>query len=534
MPRAHHWGMGEWCPIFYLWLSVLDGMGKSQQWITGMDPAYLLDKYGREDEMTMQDIEGNGSVLKPVQTKWAAGFIHGDPFEEHKVVLDDYLLPRIRDRVTIGPKVSALRDFFLNSLEETVKDAAQCGDRVLLMIFSHGDYDTDGGLLVGVSPVKLTIYMTSCYSGHWVETVEFQGRDLKPVVLAAANRNEESFGFVWSHTQRHAGGLLSAATITDLCKEPIGLPQDASEDTSREYRTLTMEITAEMNRLCLPANVTAFYGFSPVFSDRESQKRFWRRTGYNLHDYRTNFDRRFIADSIDGTHPDILAWQTRHPGVVDEDYPEATGGYGATSRGLVASRSMRYLINQYLKAKPRLEAPEHKALWRRWRMYNKGQLNHEQKVTLRRELLACLQMNTMANQYAKILGLYKLSRIEYWTVASTAQYYDRDTFGEYSVTIAHSRILHIELPNKLMVKYHRKPSQYLAASMLLAGYNKWDVQEAIAKLWRLRKSGKIMDQVSADYLHSIRYSKSVETIRALLGVKHSNQPRRSLADVNWR
>ncbi|KAE8341464.1 hypothetical protein BDV24DRAFT_163302 [Aspergillus arachidicola] len=569
-------GDGWMVSDFYLWLSVLDGMGKSQQWITGMDPAYLLERYGREDKVTMEDIEGDGSIFKPVQTKWAAGFIHGDPFEERKVVLDDALLPKIRDRVTIGPNGSALRDFFLNRLEETVKDAAQCGDRVLLMIFSHGDYDTDGGLLVGVSPfdneediknavirpehiasilaqhpsVKLTIYMTSCYSGHWVETVEFQGRDLKPVILAAANRNEESFGFVWSHTQRHAGGLFSAATITELCKEPISLPQGASEDTSREYRKLTTEITAEMNRLCLPANITAFYGSSPVFSDRESQERFWRRTGYNLHDYRTNFGRlqtlppsdphpkrdrrRFIADSIDGTHPDILAWQQRHPGVVDEDYPEATGGYGATSRGLVAHRSMRYLINLYLKAKPRLEAPEHKALWGRWRMYNKGQLNHEQKVALRRELLACLQMNTMANQYAKILGLYKLSRIESWTVASTAQYYDRDTFGEYSDTIAHSRILHIELPNKLMVKYHRKPSQYLAASMLLAGYNKWDVQEAIAKLWRLRKSGKIMDQVSADYLHSIRYSKSVETIRALLGVKHTTQPRRSLADVNWR
>ncbi|KOC13229.1 hypothetical protein AFLA70_57g003791 [Aspergillus flavus AF70] len=197
-------GDGWMVSNFYLWLIVLDGVGKSQQWIIGMDPAYLLDKYGREDEMTMEDIEGNGTVLKPVQTKCAAGFIHGDPFEERKVVLDDYLLPRIRDRVTIGPKGSALRDFFLNQLEETVKDAAQCGDKSSANDISYGDYDTDGGLLVGVSPfdneedikdavirpqyivsilaqhpsVKLTIYMTSCYSGHWVETVEFQGRDL--------------------------------------------------------------------------------------------------------------------------------------------------------------------------------------------------------------------------------------------------------------------------------------------------------------------------------------------------------------------
>ncbi|RAQ45700.1 hypothetical protein AFGD_005847 [Aspergillus flavus] len=126
-------------------LIVLDGMGKSQQWITGMDLAYLLDKYGREGEMTMEDIEGKGTVLKPVQTKCAAGFIHGDPFEERKVVLDDYLLPRIRDRVTIGPKGSTLRDFFLNQLEETVKDAAQCGDKSSANDISHGDYDTDGG-----------------------------------------------------------------------------------------------------------------------------------------------------------------------------------------------------------------------------------------------------------------------------------------------------------------------------------------------------------------------------------------------------
>ncbi|KAF5857449.1 hypothetical protein ETB97_005763 [Aspergillus alliaceus] len=569
-------GDGWMVSDFYLWLSVLEGMGKTQEWITCLEPDYLLDKYGRENKVTMEDIEGDRSVLKPVQTKWATGFIHGDPFEERKVVLDDALLSRVRDRVTIGPKGTGLRDFFLNRLERTVRDAALCGDRVLIMIFSHGDYDTNGGLLVGISPfdsgenignavicpehitsilakhpnVKLTIYMTSCYSGHWVETVEFQGAQLRPVVMAAAKRNEESFGFVWSHSQRHAGGLFSAATVTELCEEPTTLPEDASQDTSREYRKLTTQISAEMNRLCLPANITAFYGSSPVFSDRESQEKFWRRTGYSLHDYQTNFDKlhtippsdphpkrdrkRFSADSTDGTHPDILAWEQRHQGVIDEDYPEATGGYGATSRGLVAPGSMRYLINRYLRAKPRLEAPEHKALWGRWRMYNKDQLSHEQKVALRRELLVYLHMNTMVNQYTMVLGLYKLTNIESWTLASTAREYDRDTFGDVSDAIARSRILHIEPPNKLRAHYHRKPSQYLAASMLLAGYNKWDVEEAIAKLWRLRKSGKIMDQISADYLRSIRYSKSVDTIRALLGARPATQPRRSLTDVEWR
>lgn len=76
-------------------------------------------------------------------------------------------------------------------------DASKSGDRILIMMFSHGDYDSAGGMCIGIdvtSPfeddrllepshmafilkypnVKITIYMTSCYSGHWVETTSFR------------------------------------------------------------------------------------------------------------------------------------------------------------------------------------------------------------------------------------------------------------------------------------------------------------------------------------------------------------------------
>ncbi|KAB8220324.1 hypothetical protein BDV33DRAFT_203627 [Aspergillus novoparasiticus] len=49
-----------------------------------------------------------------------------------------------------------------------------------------------------------------------LETVEFQGAQLKSMVLAAVKRNKALFGFVWSHSQRHAGGLFSAATFIEL------------------------------------------------------------------------------------------------------------------------------------------------------------------------------------------------------------------------------------------------------------------------------------------------------------------------------
>ena len=132
--------------------------------------------------MEVFDDEGP-HVMKPVQTKWASRFIHGDLFETRKVVLDESLRPLVLAKVTsysilentarlqkgpwplravltgisgviysntIGPKGATLRDFFLQQLRNTMVDAAGSGDHVLIMIFSHGDYDSAGGLCIGV------------------------------------------------------------------------------------------------------------------------------------------------------------------------------------------------------------------------------------------------------------------------------------------------------------------------------------------------------------------------------------------------
>ncbi|KAI9928591.1 hypothetical protein MW887_001805 [Aspergillus wentii] len=361
-------GDGWMVSDFYMWMHVLQGMGKSQEWITSMTPKYLIEKYGREDRTTMSSMENDEvGVEKPVQTKWSSGFVHGDPFEPRKVVLDGELLPLVQEKVTIGPKGKSLRDFFLQRLADIVTEAAASGDRVLIMIFAHGNYDTLGGLGIGmdssegrrdpngfITPkhiksillpfphTKVTIYMTSCYSGHWVETTEFQAIDLHPAVLAAAEKEQESFGLVWSNSQRHAAGLFSSATIGEIVKEPATLPPDTDADTSREYREVTTALVAEMHRLCPPINITSGWGSSPVFTDNESHAKFWKRPGYSLDVYKRNYDRlRTIPASdrrreletelVDRNDPEILAWQERHPGVLDEDYLKATGGYARVS-----------------------------------------------------------------------------------------------------------------------------------------------------------------------------------------------------------
>lgn len=103
-------------------------------------------------------------------------------------------------------------------------DAAESQDHVLIMIFSHDDYDSAGGLCIGVDlltnddcekylkpshitsilseypDIKTTVFMTSCFSGHWVETTEFKGRNLISAILAAAEMDQDSFGYVWSHS----------------------------------------------------------------------------------------------------------------------------------------------------------------------------------------------------------------------------------------------------------------------------------------------------------------------------------------------
>lgn len=562
-------GDGWMVSDFYLWMHVLEGIGKSQEWITTMTPDYLMDKYGREDTVTMEYVDDDDrSKRKPVQTKWKSGFIHGDPFEARKVVLDDVLLPQVRNKVNIGPSGVELREFFLSRLQDTMDQAAGSGDRVLIMVFAHGDFD-EGGLGLGVQDdykdgelltashmapifsgypqVETTIFMNSCFSGHWVETTKFQGCQLKPVVLAAAEKEEESFGFAWSHSQRHAGGLFSSAAIAELMNEPPFL--SPNEDTSREYHEMTTALVAEMHRLCLPVNIQAGYGSSPVFTDNESQEKFWQRTGYDLHRYLENYNRlltipasdphpkrnrkTFEAEFVDGNDPEIVAWGQRHPGILDEDYPEATGGYGRTTRGLLSERNMRHLIKCYFRSKPGLQTVEHRMLMQSIRAYKDGFLGRDEQMRLRAVLSSRLQLNRTANIYVKFLGLYRLPDIEDWSLGQTSRELEPAVFKTFFGKVASSGLFQADVGSEgKRGPYYRKPAQYLASAMVLAGYDIWDVKAGIEKLLEAKNSERLTDIVTK----SIGYSRSISTIRSWAQATRTkpSHKRPPLSDIDWK
>lgn len=222
-------GDGWMASDFYLWMYVLHCMGRSQKWITSMEPRYLIEKYGKKDKVNLGQIDEDSDIWKPVQMRWASGFVHSDPWEERVLVLDKDTLPFAEGKVTIGPGGVALREFFLHFLEQTFAEAVKSRDPILILMFSHGDLESPGGLYIGtefrttediLTPkmiaeihikyhnVQVALFMAPCYSGHWIKTVGFQGNN-KPTALAAVQPDQETFGFVWLSPQRQGVPTLS-------------------------------------------------------------------------------------------------------------------------------------------------------------------------------------------------------------------------------------------------------------------------------------------------------------------------------------
>ena len=272
--------------------------------------------------------------------------------------------------------------------------------------------------------------MTSCYSGYWVETVEFQGNN-KLTVFATAESEQETFGTVLSNSQRHAGCLLSTSAITKLLQEPAELPPDADEDTSIEYKNHTNAILSQIYRLFFPGNISD-YGSTPVFPSPNNQEKFWERTVYALHDYRSNYNQlkkipasdpyskrghnKYEGGLIDSSHPE-LTWEKRHSDVVDDEYPEATAGYGSTKKGLKSKTDMGYLIFRYLSSQNGSTGyVESKMLMDRIRTYDRNGLSPKDQVFLRKVLISRFVLNKFANKYAEALGLHQLPPIEEWDV----------------------------------------------------------------------------------------------------------------------
>lgn len=199
-PQRDGWMVSD----FYLWINVLDGMGKTQNEFTCEDPHTLLAKYGSESKDP--DWTTDKATIEQYRTE---GYLQGDPFEERALVLSKNNINSMAGKITQSNHGTGLRDDFLRQVETICKIAEAADEPVLLMAFCHGDVsDTDfGGLCIGINPgsqnetgflsmellgkslektpnVRVSMYMTSCYSDNWIFTPEL--KLVKPTLMSAA------------------------------------------------------------------------------------------------------------------------------------------------------------------------------------------------------------------------------------------------------------------------------------------------------------------------------------------------------------
>lgn len=137
-----------------------------------------------------------------------------------------------------------------------------------------------------------------------------------------------------------------------------------------------------------------------MFADAHSQEKFWKETGYKLDQYKANYDRLRTIPASEPHDADIL----------NEDYHEMTGGYGGTTRGLVPSANMRYLVMLYLQSNPGIHTTEHRELINFIRSFYDGGMSIEKKVRLPRLLISRLELNRQATECARGTGAVETSR----------------------------------------------------------------------------------------------------------------------------
>ncbi|KAL8997173.1 MAG: hypothetical protein Q9169_003500 [Polycauliona sp. 2 TL-2023] len=510
-PRLDGWMVSD----FYLWMAVVEGLGKSQSWLTCENPHALLERYGKEQIQLEYLTDEN--ELERAKMSWSEGYLHGDPFEERVLVLGAKNVAQMAKRVTLCNPGTSLRDDFLHRVEQTCRAAEAANEPVLLMSFCHGDSNPQGlgGLCLGIDPgtksgtdflspkllsqvlaktpkVRVSLYLTSCYSGNWVITPEF--KPLDTTVMAAAQQNEESFAWEHSSSLRHAGGVYTGAFLRELQHEPHELPDDADADESRTYTQVCRAVIAEASRLWVRVG-----GSVPMFTSNGGHDKFWKRTGFPLAAYKRNYDRLERVPASDpnpyrdskrdpNNVPDseYYAWLARHPEDAEEEYGSRSGGYGKTRRGL--GSSLAYLAGRYMASHPGpRNAPSNTAMHNDIEMFQAGNYDNDINTIerVRSQVLYRIWMSELANKFRTHLNLNKIPIIENWDQQNPGP---AGTLGQKNVPLVRAAAL-FERPDEeygYWGQAWQKPVYYLATALAASDYGPEEVPKYLKMLNQLQ------------------------------------------------
>ncbi|KAI0164085.1 hypothetical protein GGR57DRAFT_498182 [Xylariaceae sp. FL1272] len=204
---------------FYAFNCLFKDTGSAQKWITAVDPHALLKKY---------EAEGYGDAL-----------LHGNPYQDRKVVLSDDLMKKGQLTKPTVVKESEMVERFLKEAKEASDAAAKKDVPLILLVFCHGlethELSLDSGkglsalILRGyLEPrAQVTLITNACFSGGWAIDPDFNN----PVTIAAGHRKQSHSGGLSDSMGRASGSVFVSSLVNTLISTASPLIEASAPST---------------------------------------------------------------------------------------------------------------------------------------------------------------------------------------------------------------------------------------------------------------------------------------------------------------
>lgn len=330
-PHNDGWFLSD----FYLFHHLLKGVGGNQIWLTSENPEDLVDKYGP--------------------------YVHGNPFEERREVLNNDLLDDITEANDV--RVIARRDLcerFLSTIRSEIALALQNQQPLFLMVFGHGEEETHS-IFVGWrsgSPEKfrikemiklldirsdshapeVSLLTTACYSGGWAMVPHLSLTTMTaagPKVVSKSWEKSKSMG-------RYCGSIYATAVTKSLIKLESNPPKKSPSTYAKFCSTVHTTLCSDVDRLGARHQIK----FSAQYDAWETE---WgTRSGIPLQSFKQRWDMLPHIKSQDNslTNLDPAGYQKA------EKLRLRGGGMGATRALFIPEASLRSSASEYFDSNP--------------------------------------------------------------------------------------------------------------------------------------------------------------------------------------
>ncbi|PTU25657.1 hypothetical protein P175DRAFT_0554889 [Aspergillus ochraceoroseus IBT 24754] len=295
-----------------------------QIWLTCEEPQHLIEKYGE--------------------------YAHGDPRNERRIVLDKHLLSGIdlAGNLHVVPK-AILLERFVKTVEEQAAYAKRDGQHLIILIFAHGQQNPNGTFLGSEDETmllntehlqraiprgtKVTLMLTSCYSGGWLVQPELGHRRLLNATGIAASGPEDETKS-WS-LSRSAGRACGSTIATAILNELIQIEEAAGSDNSPQSHPTYIDLATSIYDRAISLD-TFFADQNVHFSAQDDDwEAHWRaRVGTPLVQYKARWEMlRQVAPSGTGFPNANSTPSNRRLGSLKKDLGKLSREYFAANPG---------------------------------------------------------------------------------------------------------------------------------------------------------------------------------------------------------